>query len=63
MLFIQLPQAIWKRNYPLYIIHILSQAGSTGPFEKGNEEINQLLIENVLETSKCHKKIMLIVKV
>lgn len=63
-LFIQLQDTIRKRSHPLYITHIRSHNGLTGPLPQVNDEIEKLLIGNVLEASEFHKKtIMSIVKV
>lgn len=52
LLFMQLQQVIRERNYPLYITHSQSHSGLPGPLTKGNEDIDQLLIGNVLEASQ-----------
>lgn len=55
MLLTQLQQVIRSRNYPLYIIHIWSHTGLPGPLTQGNDEIDQLPIENVLDASEFHE--------
>ncbi|KAL6044970.1 hypothetical protein STEG23_011887 [Scotinomys teguina] len=55
-LFIQLQEIIRNREHPIYITYIRSHTGLPGPLAQGNDEIDQLLIGNVLEASKFHKK-------
>lgn len=62
ILFMQLQQAIRNKNYLLQVTHIQSHIGFTGPFVKGNEEIDQLIV-NILEASKFCENSMLRVKV
>ena len=62
-LFIQVQEIVRNRNHPLYTTHIRSHTCLPGPLAQGNDEINQLLIENVLEASEFHKNMMLTEKV
>lgn len=54
-LFLQLQQAIQERNCPLHITHLQFHIGLPGPLLKGNEEIAQLFVGKVLETSEFHQ--------
>jgi hypothetical protein len=47
---------IKNRSHPLYITHIRSYTGLPGPLVQGNNEIDQLLIGSILETSEFHKE-------
>ena len=51
-LFLQLQQKIRNRSDPLYITHIRSHTGLPGPLAQGDNEIDHVLIESVLDTSK-----------
>ena len=55
-LFFQLPQLIRNRSHSLYKSRIRSHTGLPGPLAQGDNEIDQLLIESVLEASEFHKK-------
>ena len=60
-LFIQVQDII--RNRLIYITHIRSHMGLTGPEAQGNTEIDQFLNGSVLQASEFHKNIMSIAKV
>ena len=55
LLFVQL-QVIRSRNYPLDITHNWSRTILPGPLAQRKDKIDQLLIGNVLEAPKFHKK-------
>jgi hypothetical protein len=55
-LFTQLQEMIRNRSHLLYITQKRSHTGLPGPVAQGNNEIDQLLIESVLEALEFHKK-------
>ena len=54
LLFIQLVEIIRNRRHPIYLTNFCSHTGLPGALARGNEEIDQLLIGNVLEASEFH---------
>ena len=55
-LFLQLVETIRYRSNPIFITHIRSHMGLPVTLAKVNDDIDSLLIVNVLEASKFHKK-------
>ena len=55
-LFIKVQDIIRKRLCPIYITHIQTHMGLSGPLAQGNAEIYQLLIGSVLQASEFHLK-------
>jgi hypothetical protein len=51
-MFIQLQQMIRNRSHPLYVTHVRSHMDLPGPLAQGDNEIDHVLIESVLDTSK-----------
>ena len=55
-LFIQVQDIIRNKLRPIYIKHIQSHRGLSGPLAQSNAEIDQLLIGSVLQASEFHLK-------
>ena len=55
-LFIQVQDMIRNRLCPMYITHIRSHTGLSGPLAQDNAEIDQLFIGNLLQASEINLK-------